>query len=397
MSTSLSRTTASVRRFVLFGIIAIVAIYIVQSTTHFLDPIIWPTPSVRPSGTTVVSNCPATKLTFGQIPKLKLSSYTLAANTRAKFSTDTTNFPTFPTSLTVYKLDKMYEKLDDVDRARATALALGFRTSSEVGGDTSISWQSTDENKTFTFDKSNHSWNLITNLNNTSLTLLDSSINSYSSVVNTIQNTVDLSNTNYTNYEVEYRYVLRKFDKTLESIEQINKANILNIDYYKTVQAITCKDKDGKTVITRSRIVAPDYKDQSYTVQLTGLGKNLQTDMLSLKVREFEFSTTTGIYPTITYDEAYAMLEENKGVLYWILPEDGDIYATYQPLKIEEFVINIANIKIVYVEPQKYLDNDTSTQYIQPYYQFSGKATTNTDQIVDFIFLVPALQSTSYS
>jgi hypothetical protein len=397
MSTNLSRTTAFTRKFGLVFIIFAIVITILQITTGILTGGKSPLPSVRPSETATKDGCPIPNQAFKALPTQGLQSLNLAAGTKATFSTDSKKFPAFPSSLYVYKLNKIYEKLDDADRARATAINLGFDINNEVIKDAMMRWQNSNGTKILTFDKANRIWSLTTQLDRIDLPKLTQPETVYERSSRDLLSQIQLSNTNYSNPSIEYQLIIRLFNKTLESTTVMSKANILKINYLKSLPLIVCKPNNSSPVTYTSMIYSPDYLDQSFSIQLINTTTNFKTDLINLQIREFDIATdVVGTYPSITMEEAYLQLQTNKGILYWILPEGGNAYAKYKELKITDFAISVNSTKIVYLEPQKLIEDNAATYYIQPYYQFTGKATTDSGQKADFIFLVPAINPSSY-
>jgi len=398
MSTVLGKTTSFVRKSIFGTIVLFFVVTILQIFTGFLDGPLGIV-TTRPTQPPNLDKCAVANNTFGKIPSLKIPSLTLATGTNAKFSSDkpSKEFPQFPSALNVYKLDKIIEGLGDVDKARATAVSLGFP---EFGGVTTqeiIRWQSADERRVFSFDKTTHIWELTSNYGSSNYSMLNASFSTYPSVAQLILRNIQTSESNYSNPDIEYDYILRKFDRSFESVTQISKGNILKMKFFKVLDIAECKDSSDKKVPIPAKVYAPEYKDQSYTASVTGQGIDLTKDLISFNLREVKLSKTNGVYTSKTMDEAFLDLQNNKGVLYWILLEGNNSYGTYKELNIEMFEIAVAKTSLVYVEPQKYIDNDESTFYIQPFFRFEGKAKTTDGKIADFIFLVPALKADSYS
>jgi hypothetical protein len=398
MSTNLSRTTSFVRKSAVVLVIAIIIITIIQMIWGvFTIPLTGPT--TRPTDSVVADGCPAPIRTFGKLTPIKLKSLTLEAGTKASFSTDisTKKFPTFYTSLYVYKLGKIYEKLDDVDRATATAELLGFTPSTVINSPLNVSWQITKNNKIFTFDKANHKWELTNDITKVLLTKLPQTQETFPTIAQNILKAIKLSNTNYAYPKITYELVIRKFDKSLQNTTDITTANLLRITAYKGVDLVKCKLKNGGEKTYTADIYSPEYLDQSFSALVTGDGQDLKTKLINLKIREFEISKTeVAVYPAKTMDEAFTDLQANKGFLYWIIAKNGNIYATYKEHNVKSFLIEANKTEIVYIEPQEYIDDDISTHFILPYYKFIGTATIENDESADFVFLVPAIKSTEF-
>jgi hypothetical protein len=398
MSTNLSKTTSFVRKSAVVLVIAIIIITIVQ--------IIWgvftvdPTgPTTRPTDGVIADGCPVPTKTFGKLTPLNLKSLTLEAGTKASFSTDisTKKFPIFYTSLYVYKLEKIYEKLDDVDRATATAEIIGFNPSTVINTALNVSWQIAKNNKIFTFDKANHKWELTNDMNKVLLTKLPQTQETFPVIAQNVMKSIKLSNTNYSYPTIKYDLVIRKFDKTLQNTTDITTANLLRITLLKNIELIKCKLKNGGEKTYTADIYSPEYLDQSYTALTSGDGQDMKTKLISFKIREFEISKTTiGIYPAKTMDEAFTDLQANKGFLYWIIAKNGNMYASYKEHNVKSFLIEANKTEIVYVEPQEYLDDNIATHFLLPYYKFVGVATIENNESADFIFLVPAIKSSEF-
>jgi hypothetical protein len=383
-----------------FFVIGFIVITILQITTGFLTAIFTTPSQVRPSETvnkTLV--CITADDLFGLIPKIQMSSYTLLPGTNATFSTDKPEkeFPTFPSTLSVYQLQNAPEILGSVQDAQATAASFGFDSNKYLASNSLVSWQNSDGSRVFTFDKENHLWKLTTDLNKAKLSSTGGAVNS--SIAQAILSAVNVSYKNYSNPDISYSYILRKFDKSLTTVTDPTTANIVNITFNKNLFAMTCKDQNGGDQQTNATVLSPDITDPSFMAQVTGGGQDLTGNLIGLNLREFKIPNTTatkGTYTLKSVDDAFLGLQQNKGTLYWILPVGGNQYAPYIQLKVTDFEVFVDSTKIVYVEPQKYLANDASTHYIQPYFKFVGRATISTSGYADFIFLVPALSDSSY-
>ena len=398
MSTRLSRTTAFARKFLFFGIIAIVVLTTTQLITY--KPVTVK-PTIRPSGTsTTQDGCTAPDSKYSSLPAIKIKSLSLSPGTKAIFSADrsTAKFPTFPSSAYVYKLSKIYEKLDDVDTAKLVAQNLGFNSNPTSSTDGSLTWSNQNETKFLAFDKAKFSWNMSTDFNKYELTMLGDKTDVYQKLNESVIMSISLINKSYSTTEAEYTYIVRKNDNSLANVGNLLQANILSTNYYKVLPLATCEGSGSSRETTHtSRIISPEYLDQSLNVQLSGSNLNIAESLVSLKMREFELATEdAAIYPTITMAEAFLLLQTNKGILYWLLPDNGNIFSKYEEQKVKEFRIATDSTKIVYLEPQQYIENDESTQYYQPYYQFVGQATLENDKMANFIFLVRALDPNSY-
>jgi hypothetical protein len=78
---------------------------------------------------------------------------------------------------------------------------------------------------------------------------------------------------------------------------------------------------------------------------------------------------TEATYPIISPSDAWKFIEENRGALVSVMPENTTLLVPYTPVQIEEVYIN--NIYLAYY------DGNSRQDYLQPVYVFEGTYTTS--------------------
>ena len=110
-----------------------------------------------------------------------------------------------------------------------------------------------------------------------------------------------------------------------------------------------------------------------------------------------DYSSTFGVYDLLDISEAYNKLQKNDGFLYKLEKVgsnnlSGDIVIP----TINELKVKLSETKIIYIESDTVSSELPWTNYLQPFYIFSGTTTSNDGGNYNFSFIIPALKDSQY-
>ncbi len=389
MATQLKKTTENVKKYAIYFIIFVVVVFIIDWATRGATVI--PVPGDDP----YYEGYPKPDNLFDKIPKPGISSIEATTGTRGIISKKTIAFPTFPPVGYIYKIKPEREYLNDAQLGKDVAKSLGFPDDYTVLQNV-MNWTSEDSKKTLTFDRFQKYFKY--------------------SVSN-----IDLPTLSETEKDEIFDRGIKIFQslrlKTTEMDEKASSVNLLfrspqgnvttNVSNYNCAQVLINK------YIVASEAKTNDYPDTMAPVRKYSYYKGIATllikaesdnqkeminDLISLEYKALEYEETPGIYKLKTVDEAYQSLQLNKGFLYRLhLITENFLSPNQTKYEIEEYKVDPALTKLIYIEPENRDAGIPWTNYLQLYYLFEGTATTAiSNKEATFSFLVPALSDSSY-
>lgn len=386
MATQLSQTTKLIRKAFFIFIAFIIIIYIID----FIINSIVPKEPVIITDDSISSLYPKANNLLGTIPKPKPKSLQLDSATKAKFSKDKVKFSDVPTTIFVYKINAFREQLEDAINARATAKKLGFNSFENYQLNNILYWETTNKNRTFSYDKINKIW--LYNNNSKPQTHIDvNDPEKYKQLSVKFTNELDILSSDFSDGESKLFFINKDNNNRLTSCNSKNNCSYARIDLFKKITQIQPL-KNGSSPIKTSVIrYQPTEGIAQFTLTEPVKSKeNITTDLKEFKYKEFSYETEYGIYNTVDQEKAFNRLQNDEGFLIWLKLKTDDTFSEYTQLNISEFKVEMDKIQLVYIEPDDRTEEEW-TQYLQPYYVFQGTAYTKDNKEADFKYIVPAL------
>jgi len=343
MATSLSKATSFVRKaLIVFGIITILSILI----QIFASPgLIIPTPGfpgIVPTGFKSPDNA------LGKIPHARLTSFTLAPNTKAKYALDG-KLSGFPGIVNAYSIEKPRELLGNSDRSRRVATILGFNTNETRTEGNVLIWEVPSKTRIFTYDKVLDKWNLLLADKDFAIQLnkgLNPEENFYNnnSITGVITRTLQIPNQYFANAQVNNYLINLLPSGSYQGVLELEQAKFIKSSVYKRIaSAEFLFPQNPEQAGVYSEIRKPEYLNGVANLVLQGKLDNPKEDIISFSYHDYQYDKK-GIYQALSVEEAYNNIQLNKGILYWLHLKDENVYQTYQELNVIEFRINVAKI-----------------------------------------------------
>lgn len=389
MATQLKKTTTQVKRMFIYFLIFVIVVLFIDWLSKQSGIIVGPDP-----GTEVDPNYPIADNKFQQIPKPDLNSLNSGSQNIGLISKTTAKFPKFPPVVYVYKIKPEREYLDDAEKGKATAKALGFTGDYSVLNNV-MNWESEDGTRTFTFDRFQKYYKFKTNTTQ----LIEMTNEDQDFAIQRALSILDRINIKKNNLDTEASrvdFAFRAADGSLSS--KSDKYNCVRVSlnkYIKAIEPVTNTVPDTFIDVRKY-----SYYDGIATLLLKEYANKPQDmlqDLIELEYKALEYEDEVGIYKLQTPDQAFQELQKNNGYLYRLHLVGDNYLGQQQQLQIAEYKIDPNLTKLIYIEPQTRDSQVLWTNFLQPFYLFEGTGrTSNTNKDAVFSFLVPALTSSAY-
>ena len=388
MSSSLTNTTKSVKRFLIYFAIFVVIIIVA-------DRII--SQSTKPTGTTtdtINTDYPQPNKIFSQIPLPVLKNLPIG-NSKAKVSKDALNFPQFPPVVYVYKLKPEQENFNEANQARTIAALLKLNSGETKTVNNVMYWETYEQDRQMSFDKVQRLWNYKVKYTNLSALITNNNQDLFINNGIGYLNSMDLNTNSYFNLDGSTCYFTYLDNQGNYSINgTANSVNSARLILNKRINLIIPVLQDLPTLT--APIQRDNYLDGIVNMTITGTGKEIFTNMIYFNYKVHDYENTLGVYPIISGLEAFDKIQNNQGYLYTLSEVGSDIFKTAVTPVISEFKITVANTKLIYIESFNIDSQEPWTEYLQPFYLFKGQTTSVDNKTYDFSFIVPALKTTDY-
>jgi|GEM_PF-2746914 len=390
MATQLKKTTKQVKRMIIYFLVFVIVVLFIDWLSKQSGVIVGPDP-----GNEYDPNYPTANNIFQQIPKPDLNSLNSGSQNIGLISKTTAKFPEFPPVIYVYKIKPEREYLDDAEKGKATATALGFSGDYSVLNNV-MNWESEDGTKTFTFDRFQKYYKYKSSPDQ----LIEMTNSDQTFAIQRALSILDRLSIKKNNLDTESSridFAFRANDGSLTS--KTDKYNCVKVSLNKYIKAIEPVTNSIPDTFIDTRKYS--YYDGIATLVLKEYANKTQDmlqDLIELEYKALEYEEDVGIYKLQTPDQAFQELQKNNGYLYR-LHLVGDNYLTQQQqLQIAEYKVDPNLTKLIYIEPQTRDSQVLWTNFLQPFYLFEGTGrTTNTNKDAAFSFLVPALVSSAYT
>lgn len=346
-------------------------------------------------------------LVFGKLPKPDIDTLTLAPETKALFSiSDNKTLPDFPPTGNVYLIEKNKEKLGDADSARATAVKLGFEQEESRIVDELLLWESPGITRTLTFNKTIKEWSYSINFEKDQAGInkipLMQEEGYYSSLQNSLLSNISIKIPEFQNGSSRIDYIaLDENGKYIETPDA-NTGSYARIALYKLMEVSSLKENyrpNSSDEIIFQEVLADvrklDYLNAPAVFVVQGEAEKPIEEYISFDLKEFNYGAK-GVYPLMSAEEAWDNVQQNKGYLNWLRPQDVDLFSDYKPLNIREFKADSERTSLIYIDPDERNSVEDWTHYLQPFYLFEGVAIVDDGRKAEFAFLIEAIPSNQY-
>jgi len=388
MASNLTKTTKSVKKllifFLVFIVIIILADYFIKSTS----------PITPPGDTTNSKYYPIKNEIFSKIPYPQIKGLTVANPTKIKVSKDTVKFPEFPPVLNIYKLKPEQEHLNEANQAREIAKTLELTSGESKIINNVIYFETINADRVFSFDKAQRLWNYrIKSLGINALGLKE--IEKYKTAALSFMSSMQLNSGKY--FEIDYTegYITYLDNQGNYTSLTTNNANSARILLNKKILAIQPTTEKVPTLY--STIQRPNSTDSIASMTIINKGEKIYSDMYSFSYKAHDYETNIGIYPILSAAEAFEKIQNDGGYLFSMVEKNGNVFQNNNTQTIMEFKLTVNSTKLIYIEAETISSQEPWTQYLQPFYKFSGQAKSTYNKDYLFSFIVPALADASYS
>lgn len=403
MSSNLSKSTSMVRKgvigFVIFAIVVLLLQFIMNTLTgEETDP-----------GPSVVSRSAyeSESLAFSKLPKPQVDSLTLAPNTRAIFSlSNNQRLPEFPPVVRVYEIQPLAEKLGDADRARQTAVELGFAAKESRLIDDTLYWEIDGLTRSLTYHKVQKEWNYEVDLAKDPATAenieLSEDTEFYQELNYRLLASLKIDTEYFSDGIAKVDFININLADVYTTAEVKDDARYVRVALFKSLRAATLKDSyrpssnddviyDDLDAVVRKF----DYISGPANIVVQGEVKDPDTDYVRFDYKDYDYGDF-GVYPAITAEQAWDNIQANMGYLIWLRPQDKDQFEEYDQLSVSEFIADVDRTQIVYIEPDNRIASEEWTHYLQPYYMFEGVANLTDGRKAEFVFIIEAVNPNQF-
>ena len=340
-------------------------------------------------------------------PSIKALESTSISNTTYSIQ-DRDVLPTFPPVFNVYEINKPREKLGNVPKANEVAQKLEIVNGSRNISDNVLLWQSADTARTLSYDKLFEKWTYNTDIfkerfdtKTQSEIVLETTPDFYSGKALSIISSLGLNDNRFDNSNSEVFYVNSTDTINFTTATNPRNAKYVYINQYKKlvvselVSDYRPIEKESPKFNLLVDIRKLDYTKGVVNMLLRDDMKELLPGLVKFDYHHFNLGEK-GVYNSLTSTEAFLKLQNNQGKLYWLKLKSEDRFNNHIALPVLEYKINAPSTKIIYIEPNEWIESETWTNYLQPYYLFEGVAILEDGREADFAIILPALTDAEY-
>ncbi|MFA6981918.1 MAG: hypothetical protein WC243_02765 [Patescibacteria group bacterium] len=280
----------------------------------------------------------------------------LNTDTVFELDTKTGKLPTgLPNKMAVYRIDPPAFSYEGGKKASDTAKALGFSDTdlvSDLKGDTYV-WRNNTLGRELKIQINTKYLSLTTNVSDKSSVF--SSGGSFSEadvkrVTNGFLNQTGRVLGNLYSAGTQKIMFGRFSGQRIIETDNPSGAQVAVIDYYRKI-------KD-------TPVYGPDL-DKGLISIVVGNTDNANMKYVEAEIKNFEINgQSNATYPIVPVSQVWAAVQQNKGVMASVNPDEQSDFGTYSPVSIQKILIT--EVELAYyeeLEPQKYL---------QPIYVFKG-------------------------
>jgi len=221
--------------------------------------------------------------------------------------------------------------------------------------------------------------------------------NFYNNKVNSfITNTLQIPNQYFTSARTDNYYINLLPTGDYQNVPELQQAKFIKSSVFKRIPSAEFTiSQDPQDLGVYSEIRKTKYLNGVADLVVQGNLTNPKEDLLSFSYHDYQYDKK-GIYKALTVEEAYNNIQLNQGILYWLQLKDTDVFLTYQELNVIEFRVDVTKTRIIYIEPDEWLEDQEWTHFLLPFYMFEGTAALADGREADFAFLTEALPQSDY-
>ncbi len=397
MATALSRATDNARKAIIIFIIFAIFTFIAQ----FIGDLIKPGTVTGPVTGTSSGYKNADNL-LGDIPAPKVNSITLAEGTKASFALANSGvLPVMPPTVNVYEIQEPRVSFGDEEIAAKAAARFGL-TDADKRANLSANkllWQNSSFSRTFTYTEIEHIYDFKASYTTDSSAQNRESLLTaaeYSQQAPNIISKVVGANTAFTGGKSRIDFINVSGQNTFTSADA-DKARYARIAVYKSIESTSIRqgyqpgaNEKNPAVVVNSEVHKYNYLDAPIVAVVQGKLEKSETDFLSFDYREY-FYGKSGVYPLISSEQAWNNIQANKGYLYWLKKQTDNTFSAQEKLNVLTFDVDTTKVRVIYMEPDAWVENEPWTHYVQPFYIFEGTAILQGGIRADFAFLTEAI------
>ncbi|MBP7859814.1 hypothetical protein KA001_02565 [Patescibacteria group bacterium] len=334
---------------------------------------------------------------YGKIPKLNISTLPIDLS-KVEFRKElpTVEFPAFPKSVFVYKLEEPLATVVNEENMKDVAIKIGFLENAKKLSNSKRIWVDTKNNRYLESEVFLQVFKYSTDPSFLEKTLLKSPISPTAAIDSTKDyfSSIGFYQTDFEKGDIVVRGGLLQEGLIKETkIPQNEKIKFVGLTPKKLgFNTYTQEIKNGKkTLVETPNYLEVFFRDPTKSNVNTFVGKtntsgNTGLSVVGASYIYYKTSATGGTYPLIPVEKAYQELLNKNTSLVFIKEDGADFFAQSEAIK-DVLKIDIRNISLTYYMPNEFV------KYLQPIYVFYGKFITLDDKRGDVYFYLPAIDS----
>ncbi len=389
MATKLSKTTKEVKQLLLYFLGFVVLVFIITWLSGVAKE------PLNPPEASNKSDYPVADKKLGNIPAPVIQSLSIDQSSKALIAKNSSPFPTLPPVAYVYTIKAEREYLGDADTARSAAKILSFPSEETKVINNIMYWETTEKNRVFSYDKAQRLWDYHLNkypLINSSGFIPNQA--EYANMTISLMSRLGIKTELFT--PTYGRVDMVQVENNGQFTNQTNNPNASHVSLFKKV--LMSKPLLEKNAATYTEVRRYQASSGIVEALLNGDGKTLVNNLWQFRYKQYSYGTDLGIYSLITPLEAFTKLQTRQdGYLYELNLDSSNYFGEPISLNVNEFTLEVNKLKIIYIEPENRLLDQPWTNFLQPYYYFTGTFVTKDQQKGTCAFIVPALTSESYT
>lgn len=369
MCMSLVSTAKTVRRLIIFSILAIVLV------------IVWlfARASIYEAIDTLFPEDDPPNPIYGQLPPIQFQETELTNRPRYELNTTSGGLPTdIPEKITVYEYDNNTFSFSAGKNAQDDALVLGFTDENLTSNlETDIyTWRKPQEQSSLRIIINTRELELSTNLISQADRFSPGSITANSALNNAESIIEQINRLDDRLYRAGDRtvslgkYVGQLIVETTTSID----AQLARVDFFRSIG----------TGRNEYPILGPDPKKGLIHMILGSSGRGFQ--VLVLEAYAWSIDTQSNAsYPIISVREAWQQITSNNGVVSNVKPTNVSPFTNVATARVDRVLVND-----IYIA---YYDSEELQTYLQPVYVFEGNYTNTTGETGEITVYFPAIDA----
>lgn len=314
---------------------------------------------------------------FGKLPKLQLPSLAFNGNPSFHLETTTGELPDLPEQAEVVAMKEVAPNLLGEQQAKELADELDFGGDDSLSADKrSIVFRDGTDKRTLTVDLSTQNFTLTTALGHIQSIVPKGSALTSAEAIKKAQEFLTRNGLLKGEFEggAQTTRLHQIVNGKAEVASALSEAQFTRVDFFRNLTGVSADS---------FAILPPNPEIGLVQIWITsGLSPQINNILYaSYTVWELD-KERAETYPLRPVSSAWEEVQEGKGIAE-ILIEGTSTLNSYTPPTLKS--VTIRNVWLAY------FDDDSSQDYLQPIYVFSGEAKTTDGQEADFVAYVPAV------